>query len=432
MADTATPPQDPGAGSAPKDFTYDVPGGDMELDSAGVGLRSENEDGLSPEADRPVGDTRPAPAERPSRRREEPAPRRQAAPAASDDDEEDDEGLDGDRDRRAARADGEDGREPRSVRRGMERRHEKLRRRVDDATRELRETERLLEARRRELAGLPRQDRPAGERPAGTAARADAPPAERPKRPRLPKWSEFEKAGKTWEDYEAAQAKYDEDLDQYDTAMASYLQSTATRATDERLASTRLSAAQQRAHAAHTERMQRFRETHEDWREIEADLEGLESPFLFDAIFAHEKGDEILAWCGRHRDLADDLVDLPLTNAMMAAVRSSANPVPILQYLAEHPTETERIARLPYSPALKALGALEARLDGATADAPPRGSSRDARRSPAAPPPSQRAGQRSGAPSRDPHDESVDTYVQRRTREERDRKLAAYGLRSAS
>lgn len=418
MADSATP--DAGA---PKDFTDDVSGADMELDSAGVGLRAENTDGLSPDAERPLGEA-PAP-----RRREEPASPRQAAPATTDDEvDEDDEGLD----RRSGSPTPDKDparREPRAARRGLERRSEHLRRRVDETTRELRETERLLEARRRELAGLGRRDRPATDAP----TRPAAPVAEeRPTRPRLPKWSEFEKAGKTWEDYEAAQAKYDQDLDQYDVAMASYLQRTATRATDERLASTRISAVQERSAAAHAERMQRFREANEDWRDIEADLEGLESPFLFDAIFHHDKGDEILAWCGRHRDLADELVELPLTNAMMAAVRSSSDPVPLLQYLAANPTETERIARLPYSPALKALGALEARLDGATADAPRPGSSRDARRQPAAPPPSQRAGQRSGTPARDPNSESVDSYVQRRTREERDRRLANLGLRSAS
>jgi hypothetical protein len=55
---------------------------------------------------------------------------------------------------------------------------------------------------------------------------------------------------------------------------------------------------------------------------------------------------------------------------MMDAVLSEEDPFPLLQYLAEHPTEFARFSGMPPRPALVALGKLAARLDGANNGSP--------------------------------------------------------------
>lgn len=274
---------------------------------------------------------------------------------------------------------------------------QKIRSKIGEATFELRETERRIQAAKEELAALDQAKQ----------TRAASPQAQAGK----PDWDKYQEEGKTYQQF----------MDDRDAWLAADVESRldAKRATDLKNEQQRLEhqrAEQMHSEVAHAngERMSKAAQDHPDFNEViqnVKDVTDLNAPFVYDVCLHHPQGAEVLYYLGQHPDEAQALVGLRshLTMPMMDAVQASEDPIPLLSHLAKNPGEAARIAALPPSSALVALGRLMSQLEGASpAGSPPAAPAITQ----AAPPPSARvSGARNvGGAKTDPFAMSTDQF----------------------
>jgi hypothetical protein len=266
-----------------------------------------------------------------------------------------------------------------------EERHAEIQARIHAATRELRETERRMQAMREEAQRL----------------QAPPPPAETPAA--RPRWKDYEEQGKSYIDYEDDLAKWDETRDQRNQAVV-----------EQRLAQQQAEDRVRRDRAAYEARCDEARSKHPDWDDtIKANLNEVpQTPFLVTMVQAHPKGPEIFYDWGKNPDIARTWAEYDAdpatrpTQPVMSALYESAHPTAMLEHLATHPDEYVRITRMAPVSALLALGKLETALAGAKNGSPGRPVSH------AAAPLSHRAGsQQSGPTAATSDDADIEDFV---------------------
>jgi hypothetical protein len=370
------------------------------VDSAGIDLtiEREQEDGTP---------TAAAIAEQQARGiRTESAPPKTETPQTGVEDAEDDTEA-------AARARDERGRfaktestppaEPRKDR--GTRRVETLQRRIDEATRNLRAIEARLEARTKELEttnGPADAKRPADKTPAEKALEALGP---------KPKWTEFEKQGKTYDEFEDAKDAWVRAAARAETlAELEQRESTAKAETEKQTAQQR----EADARKAFDKKLTDVRAKHQDFDQVirAASDAGLDIHDFIDIAYRElEGGADLLYLLSKpeHHDAVDAIGDffdrlgwqsdrpesMDITFPLLEALSTSENPARLLLACADPQTqkEIEQALRLPRrSAALAALVRFEERLAARASDGSPR---RPAPGSTAAPPPSHVAGSRS-------------------------------------
>lgn len=272
----------------------------------------------------------------------------------------------------------------------MSKRVETLKSKIDEETRTRRELERgnielarrLLEGRqpverRDDAAEAPRQERP--RRPDGTfAAKADRtdPEPKIPEKPKRPSWAEYEAADKPWAEYNDDLAKYDEAREAYLEAVSEHKAWQVRQDLSGEIAKRdrQMSAAAQRerAEAAFTARRdvvrreygeERYNAVVENWKEF--DEAGYQSDALETLFKLHEAGPRLLAVLGENIEKAAALADRDWTMEVFDGIMALEDPAPVLLALADDPEAFERIASLPRSKAVAALGALSGRLEAA-------------------------------------------------------------------
>jgi hypothetical protein len=178
--------------------------------------------------------------------------------------------------------------------------------------------------------------------------------------------------------------------------------------------------------AQHNARMVAARTAHPDYDAAIAANEDLRvPPALYEAIPFSPVGAEVMYHLAKNPDVADALLDLPISAPMRDAIMdSTATLAPkLLSYLAEHPDECKRIASTPDPRAqLRAMGRLEARLDVA-----PSGPTPAAKPVTSAPPPIKPVGSSATATTLSTRDLAQQgrgrEFMERRDREERERKI---------
>lgn len=284
----------------------------------------------------------------------------------------------------------------------------------------------------RELSDLDRSRPAAPVPPPAAAATTPATPAaaqrteqDKPVTPGLqrPMWSEFEEAGKSWDEFQAAQADY---LEQRIEAAA---EGKIKVALERELASIRETSERQaheaRIDAEHKARMRVVRDAHaEEWPQILDNLKDVEvSPFIEDVVRLHPGGAEIFYELGKDPDAARVLNSFEWTNTMFDAIMASKNPSAMLLHLAEDNGEFERIRQMPPAAALYALGALSVTL-AQSAQARDNGSRPRGTQVSKAPAPIRPVGSVSAAPSDAGESEDGDdflSWVQRENKRDRDK-----------
>jgi len=263
---------------------------------------------------------------------------------------------------------------------GLEDRERELRARVDRATYELRETERKIEEKRRELqsAGKPADAKPAADAPAAKPAATEM--------PEPPNYRDFD----TDEAYEAAKVQWRKDVATWQAARETSLKDDITKGVDARFS-------QQDQVQAETRRLQTVGRTietvkakYQDWdekREALADIQSswyeagkhgtVTTPFLSDLSFCllaeeNPEGGELLYFLGSDPARAQVLADLQPSRALRDALVSQESILPLLEHFATDAGQQEfdQLRRMP-NPVrcIAAVGALSARLAAA-----PRGS----------------------------------------------------------
>jgi hypothetical protein len=178
--------------------------------------------------------------------------------------------------------------------------------------------------------------------------------------------------------------------------------------------------------AQHDARMAAARTVHADYDAVIAANEDLRvPPALYQAIPFSPVGAEVMYHLAKNPDVADALLDLPISAPMRDAIMdSTATLAPkLLSYLAEHPDECKRIASTPDPRAqLRAMGRLEARLDVALSGPTPA-----AKPVSNAPPPIKPVGSSATATTLSTRELAQQgrgrEFMERRDREERERKM---------
>lgn len=254
-------------------------------------------------------------------------------------------------------------------------RQETLQARIDDATFQLRETERQLEARRRELD----PDAP----PARRAPAADAPPPEDVK----PTWKVYQEEGKSWDDYTADKDAWQDR--EFDRRTAKVATQTKTEVAQTQAVQAKAQAFLGRVNAA--------REAHPDYDAVVGGLTMENTPFIANLAANSEQGAELLYYLGQNPEIAEDLAALtppveirgrlthhPSHAAILEALRTSPKPAELLTKLLDPQSEHfERIAGLSGAQAFRELLKLEG--DAAPVQTPGRSPATPQRRT-AAPP----------------------------------------------
>lgn len=177
--------------------------------------------------------------------------------------------------------------------------------------------------------------------------------------------------------------------------------------------------------AQHDARMAAARAAHADYDQVIAQNADLEvPPAFYQAIPFSPVGAEVMYHFAKHPDVADALLDLPISAPMRDAIMdSTATLAPkLLSFLASNPDECRRVASLSPRAALKEMGKLEARLDVA-----PSGPTPAAKPVTSAPPPIKPVGSSATATTLTTRELAQQgrgrEFMDRRDREERERKM---------
>lgn len=163
-----------------------------------------------------------------------------------------------------------------------------------------------------------------------------------------PKWSAFDKAGKTYEEFEAAEEEW---LARTFAVVQQRAQGNDTRT---------LEAVQ------HRERVTVAKAKYADFEEKKAALVGVPaSPFLENLITRNAAGMDVLYHLGAHRDEAELLAALTheandpnkiLPQLFHTLQETGTDPVPVVSYLATHPEEAQALLDLSPRAALVKIG----------------------------------------------------------------------------
>ncbi len=241
---------------------------------------------------------------------------------------------------------------------------------INAHVREREEVRRQIAAEQRRLADLRASATPA---PAPSPTTSTPPVAPSPSTQAQtfaepePEWATFDEQGKTFDEYQKEHRKWDDRRLEF---MLSE-RDRQTRAQIEREQREHaIRTQQEQAARAHDERIAKARAAHPDFDQVvKTNLKDVpQVPFVRDLVRHHPAGAEVLYQLGADRDLAIAVADVfsrSATNAMVDAVVSMENPMPLLAYFAERPEEADRIADMPPRLALVALGKLTSRLEPA-------------------------------------------------------------------
>lgn len=328
-------------------------------------------------------------------------------------------------------------------------RNAELRKKIDQSTYEWRETQRRIDAAKRELAEIEQRRTAAGAPPADGVtkpeSKVDKPgqPAATagdalPPMPEHPKYRDFN----TDEEYEAAIAKWRTDLATWQTQQAQALKSEITKGLESRLESERTAAQAAEAQNAFVQRLQKAREAKPDWNEKAETLKDLRSswydptkhgqtptPFLSDVAASHEDGPELLYWLGSDPVRAQVLADLLPTRPLRDAIVHAPSAIQLFDHFAtpEGAKTFDELKRMPPVRMHQAIGALSARLAAASSGSAAAAHHPITSAVPPAKPPGGSPGARGSAPAQS-NPKTFDSWMAEEDERERKDRLQRAGV----
>lgn len=326
------------------------------------------------------------------------------------------------------------------ARKSVKSREKRITENIDRLTAQYREGERKLQALNQQIADAEKKTTPADGQAAPAADGKTKPEAaELPAMPEPPEFSKFE----TDEEYTAAVQKWRADVHawqtQRDEALVARVKGEVTSGLDARLDGDRAQAAQAAQLEAAQTRIAAAKAKHDDWDTVVPNLQGIrsswydetqhkeagEAPFLMDLVKYNPEGGEILYWLASNRDRAEVLADLLPTRAVRDALLESPSAIPMLEYFStdEGSEEFSKVSQMHPVRAIAAIGALSARLAGASTSGSPTARHSKTSATPPAKPPGGRA---AGSPSTGSEGQSFESWMaEEDAKEEAERKRRA-------
>ncbi len=322
-------------------------------------------------------------------------------------------------------------------------RNEDLVKRNQTLTWELRDTERKIEARKRELerlaSGQPAKTETQTEKPPAAAAK---PKAEPPAMPQYPDYRKFN----TDAEFDTAVAKWNTDIAGWQKGLIDHARTEMSGAVDTRMSEAQQADAQAADDRAFAERLSAAREEDPDgFTEATASLKGLTSswfneeahgnvttPFLSDMVRNNPNdGTALFKFLGADLDRAQRLADLRPTRALREAFIAAPSVVKLFEHFdtPEGRKEWNELRSMPPVQVAVAIGALSNQL----ASASERGSARPVRKETNARPsgkPPAGANTTRGAAADEQDGEPFDfgKWMQEEDAREKAAKLAAFGV----
>lgn len=242
--------------------------------------------------------------------------------------------------------------------------------RINAAVREQREAERRAAAKDEELAAL---------RAELQAAKAGTPPA-KPSPVALtdaqvasmPSWQQYQDDGKEWDEYARDHAAWlrAANTEAVESKIAEREQKIIERVRQEE-SERSFRQAREREYEEIRARHAAYVEQHPDVEEARKNLEDIDqTPFLAAIVNFHPSGPAVYHHWATHPAECKALSQIDTLPALMAAIRVSDDPVPLLAHVANTPGEIARLAAMAPEAALLHLGKMQSRLDGAKTGSP--------------------------------------------------------------
>lgn len=186
-----------------------------------------------------------------------------------------------------------------------------------------------------------------------------------------PLWSQFEREGKDYDAFEAADVAWQQ---RHDAAIIARAEEAAA-----------AKAREARESVEHDQRVRAAKAAHPDFEEKRAALTGIDTtPFLTAIVQQHPAGMEVLYHLGANREDAELLSVLThpdndprgvLPHLFHSIMDAGDDPVPVLSFLTSHPEEAQALLDLPPRAALIQIGKLLAGA-GAKTSGPPKSPAR--------------------------------------------------------
>lgn len=236
--------------------------------------------------------------------------------------------------------------------------------RINAAVREQREAERLAAAKDAELAEAKRELEALKAGKPSSAAQ-DATPAELAT---MPSWEAYQADGKGWDDYTRDKAKWD--LDTIEARIARREQEIVERVRKEEAERIEREG-REKEYAEIKARHAAYLQAHPEVEDVRSNLDDIEStPFMAAIVNFHPKGPQVFHHWAQHPDECRALSQIDVAPALMTAIRTSDDPIPLLSHIANTPDEMARLLSLPADQALLSIGRLLSRLEGAKTGSP--------------------------------------------------------------
>ncbi|MCC7043559.1 MAG: hypothetical protein IT183_06840 [Acidobacteria bacterium] len=278
--------------------------------------------------------------------------------------------------------------------------------RINARTRELREIERQIEARKAQLTG------PTAEK-TDTHAGVKAITPTRAELAEMPVWAEYEADGKEFKEYERDKAAWDDKrLTDREAKIKADIAAQIER--EQKLHAEQADRAAREK--AYFDRIDQVRAAHEDFDDAVATISELpmDQHGMWQFVLQeHAKGPEVLYWLAKNPDEAKNLMDIEWTNGAAQGLMAADDPVAVTAYLAHHPDERDEILAMPRPRAIRALALIESKLAAESAKSDPASLS-TAPVTRAKAPLKAVAGTRTSGDSRDEYDLPFAEFVKRR------------------
>ena len=246
--------------------------------------------------------------------------------------------------------------------------------RIHAKTRELREIERTLEAKRRDLDSAPttsaaKPSAPTSSENATTvrASLSQAPPT-KDELANMPLWEDYDKAEKTFDEFQKDLVAWNRDrIDARLAAEAERIEQKVLEKLQHQSTQAQLIDEGEKQAQAYLERQQVIVDAHPDFFElIDERLKHIDqTPFLVDVVSTHPQGPALLYHWAQHPAECEYLSKIELPQAVMDVVSESDDAIALLSHLAQHPEEIDRLTELNRknrASAIVALTKLETKL----------------------------------------------------------------------
>lgn len=246
--------------------------------------------------------------------------------------------------------------------------------RIHAKTRELREIERTLEAKRRDLDGTPAAP---SAKPAAPTSPENATtvrtslsqdPPTKDELANMPLWEDYDKAEKTFDEFQRDLVAWNRDrIDARLAAEAERIEQKVLEKLQHRSTQAQLIDDGEKQAQVFLERQTAVIEAHPDYFElIDERLKHInQTPFLVDVVSMHPQGPALLYHWAQHPAECEYLSQIELPQAVMDVVSESDDAIALLSHLAHHPEEIDRLTELNRTnraSAIVALTKLETKL----------------------------------------------------------------------